>query len=228
MKPFVMFGFHPLFGDYVDAIHAAGGFLSRVVLNVPLPDRPEGERFEDCLDRYRAWLKKNGSDQRTEVLWLRDYSPRPEEHPVLGFRGTKLLPLVDQLRSKYNLKFFPLVHPSATVSPMAELEEGVFVGAGSVVGPNARVGRFSLINRGATIGHNSVLDDCVVIGPSVSVASLVHLEVGCVLGIGSTVIEHVRIGKGSYVAAGAVVLKDVLPARLVAGVPATEKKILSA
>jgi len=227
MKPFVMFGFHPLFNDYADAIHASGGFLSRIVLNIPLPERAAGERFEDCLERYRNWVRERGSDQETEVLWLRAYSPRPEERPVLGFRGPKSLPLVLHLRKEFNLSFPPLVHPAASVSPMAELEEGVFVGAGAVVASHARIGAFSLINRGATVGHDTVADEFVIVSPSAAVASWAHLGRGCILGIGSTVIEHVRIGEGSYVAAGSVVLKNVPPERLVAGVPAVEKKTLS-
>jgi len=110
---------------------------------------------------------------------------------------------------------------------MAELEEGVFVGAGAVVASHARIGAFSLINRGATVGHDTVADEFVIVSPSAAVASWAHLGRGCILGIGSTVIEHVRIGEGSYVAAGSVVLKNVPPERLVAGVPAVEKKTLS-
>ncbi len=226
MKPYVMFGVHPLFGDYVDAIHAAGGFLKRVVLNVPEPERPPGQSFKDGLERYHQWLNSRGVDRRVEVLRLDDYAPRAEEVCILGFRGTKVLPLVKRLREEHALTFPPLLHPTAAISPMAEIAEGVFVGAGAVVAPNARLGPFTLINRGATIGHDANLERCVVVGPSASAASWVHLEEGCVLGIGCTVIERICIGSGSYVAAGAVVLKDVPPGRMVAGVPAAEKKPL--
>jgi carbonic anhydrase/acetyltransferase-like protein (isoleucine patch superfamily) len=226
MIPYVMFGVHPLFGDYVDAIHAMGGYLARVVLNVPEPERPVGERFQDGLERYHCWLQTMGISRPVEVLALDDYLPRPEERPLLGFRGTKTAPLVKLLRERHGLSFPPLVHPTAYISPMADLEEGVFVGAGATVAPNARIGSFSLINRSASIGHDSVVERGVVVGPAVRTASWVRLREGCVLGVGCTVIERVEVGAGSYVAAGAVVLKDVHPWRLVAGVPAVEKKTL--
>lgn len=226
MKPYVMFGVHPLFGDYVDAIHAAGGRLARVVQNVPEPERPAGEGFLDSLERYHSWLRDSGDDHRVELIQLEDYLPVPGEIPILGFRGIKSVSLTELLKQRHGTVFPPLVHPSAYVSPMAVLEEGVFVGAGAVVAPNSRIGAFSLVNRGATIGHDTVLESRVIVGPSAGTASRVCLGEGCVLGIGCTVIERIEIGARSYVAAGAVVLKDVLPDRLVAGVPAQEKKVL--
>lgn len=43
------------------------------------------------------------------------------------------------------------------------------------------------------------------------------------IGIGATILQGVKIGKGAVVCAGAIVTKDVLPYEIVAGVPA--KKI---
>ena len=90
MNPYVMFGVHPLFGEYVDAIHAAGGRLATVVLNVHEPERPQGQRFEDGLDRYHRWLERAGIDHRVDVQWLDEFTPNRTEIPVLGFRGTNV------------------------------------------------------------------------------------------------------------------------------------------
>ena len=46
------------------------------------------------------------------------------------------------------------------------------------------------------------------------------------LGIGATVIPDIEIGKGTIVAAGAVVTQNVPPNVLVAGVPAVIKKTI--
>ncbi len=223
-KRYVLFGTHQLFGDYVDAIHSVGGILSRVVRNVEEPPRAEGDAFEDRLANYHAWLEKNGIDHRVQVDWLENYTPVEDELPVAGFRGPKLEPLIKTVKSRYGLVFRPLLHASAVVSPMSHLDEGSFVGANSVIGPNTEIGRFSYINRAVSIGHDTVLDDHVIVSPSVVVASRVRLCHGSVAGIGATILETVTIGEGSYVAGGAVVLKDVPPYRLVAGVPAVDKK----
>lgn len=219
-----MFGTHPLFGDYADAIHAGGGHLARVVRNRDEPARPAGDRFEDRLDRYQAWLHRQGASRRVEVVALEDFTPAAGEAYLFGFRGPQLRPLRDLLRERFGLSFAPLVHPAASVSPMASVGEGVFIGAGAVVAPHAAVGEFTFVNRSATIGHDTEVGPCVVIGPSAAIASRVRIGDGAIIGIGATVVEQLAIGAGSYVAAGAVVLKDVPAHVLVAGVPAVEKK----
>jgi serine acetyltransferase len=224
MTPWVMFGTHPLFGDYVDAIHSVGGVLTTVVRNVDEPPRPEGQRFEDRLARYHAWLDRIGLVHRVGVRSLDDFSAAPGERYLFGFRGTKVLPLRETVRARFGVPFAALAHASAAVSPMADLEEGVFIGARAVIAPNACIGAFTLVNRGATVGHDGRLGPCVTVGPSAAIASGVRIEPGAVIGIGATVLENLTIGEGAYVAAGAVVTSNVAPGMLVAGVPATEKK----
>ncbi len=224
LQPYVLFGTHQLFGCYADAIHSIGGIVSRVVRNMEEPPRAEGDAFEDRLANYHAWLSRAGIDHTVQVDWLENYVAVDGEVPVAGFRGPKLEPLIQEVKTRYGLEFRPLQHASAVVSPMSRLAEGVFVGAGSVVGPETEVGRFTYINRAASIGHDCVLEDHVIVSPSASIASSVHLTSGCVVGIGATVLEKVTIGEGSYVAGGSVVLKDVPAYRLVAGVPAVDKK----
>jgi acetyltransferase-like isoleucine patch superfamily enzyme len=63
------------------------------------------------------------------------------------------------------------------------------------------------------------------IGPSERRAGPVHsspitVEDGCWIGAGSILLPGVTIGRGSIVAAGSVVTKDVAPDTLVGGIPA--------
>ena len=51
-------------------------------------------------------------------------------------------------------------------------------------------------------------------------AAPITIETNVWIGTAATVLQGVRIGAGSVVAAGAVVTRDVPPATLVAGVPA--------
>jgi len=52
----------------------------------------------------------------------------------------------------------------------------------------------------------------------------VHIEDNVWIGAGAVILPGVRIGRGSIVAAGAVVREDVPPGALVAGVPAKVKR----
>jgi acetyltransferase-like isoleucine patch superfamily enzyme len=58
-------------------------------------------------------------------------------------------------------------------------------------------------------------------------AAAVVVEAGSFVGAGVTLLPGVRVGRGSFVAAGSVVTEDVPPATLVAGVPARAVRSLA-
>lgn len=109
-------------------------------------------------------------------------------------------------------------------------------GEGLRVGDHSNIGAYSYIGCSGyiEIGNN------VMMGPRVNLMaenhnfdrtdlsmkeqgvtrSFIKIEDDCWLGVNSTVVAGVTIGKGSIVAAGAVVTKDVPPYSIVAGVPA--------
>jgi UDP-N-acetylglucosamine acyltransferase len=51
----------------------------------------------------------------------------------------------------------PLIHPSAVISPKAELAKGVQVDAYAVIGPNVRIGERTVVKHHATIDRNTVI-----------------------------------------------------------------------
>jgi acetyltransferase-like isoleucine patch superfamily enzyme len=58
-------------------------------------------------------------------------------------------------------------------------------------------------------------------------AAAVVVEAGSFVGAGVTLLPGVRVGRGSFVAAGSVVTEDVPPATLVGGVPARALRALT-
>ena len=136
----------------------------------------------------------------------------------------------------------PRVALSAYIDPGAQVIGDVVVGERSSIWPNAtvrgdvhsiRIGeetniqdncclhverdQFPLIlgNR-ITVGHSVTLHGCVI-------------EDECLIGIGATVLNGVRVGAGSIVAAGALVTEgmQVPPGSMVMGVPAKVRRTLT-
>jgi len=114
----------------------------------------------------------------------------------------------------------PLIHPTAW------LEEGVVIGAGSVLcarailGAQAAVGRGCIVNTGAIADHETTIDDFAHLATGSRVAGRVRIGARSFIGIGSSVADNYTIGEGTVIGAGSVVV-DHIPAGVVAyGTPA--------
>lgn len=116
------------------------------------------------------------------------------------------------------------VHPTATVSSLAQVGTGNLINAGAIINAFATIGNGTIVNTGAIIEHDNQVGHYAQISPRVVLGGYVIVEALSFLGLGASVIPHITIGEGSIVGAGAVVIQDVEPYTLVAGVPATFKR----
>ena len=95
--------------------------------------------------------------------------------------------------------------------------------------PAAKIGKGILFDHATSlvIGETAVVEDCVSILQSVTLGGTGketedrHPKVrrGVLIGPGATILGNIEIGEGSKVTAASVVLKDVPPHSIVAGVP---------
>jgi sugar O-acyltransferase (sialic acid O-acetyltransferase NeuD family) len=113
-----------------------------------------------------------------------------------------------------------LVDPSAVVSSSAQIGLGCVIFPHCYVGAHAQIGDFLFCLAGSVINHDDVIEDRVTITSGVVLAGEVHVEEDCYLGQSSTVRELLRIGKGSMIGMGCVVLHDVAPNSVMVGNPA--------
>jgi len=136
----------------------------------------------------------------------------------------------------------PRVHPTAFVEASAQVIGDVHIGEDSSVWFNTVVRgdmHFIRIGDRTNVQDNSVihvrsgtcptiLEDEVTVGHSVTLHGC-HVEGGALIGIGSILLDDVRIGDHSIVAAGSLVSPGTIvpPRSLVMGRPARVKRSLS-
>jgi UDP-2-acetamido-3-amino-2,3-dideoxy-glucuronate N-acetyltransferase len=124
----------------------------------------------------------------------------------------------------------------------AQIEENVTIGERVFVDHDVKIGRNSKIQNGAQLYYPAVLGSGVFIGPNVIITNdkfpravnqkgqkkdgldwvpaQTIVEDYASIGAGAICVSPVVIGRGSMVAAGSVVTKDVPPRSIVAGLPA--------
>jgi sugar O-acyltransferase (sialic acid O-acetyltransferase NeuD family) len=98
--------------------------------------------------------------------------------------------------------------------------EGTVVVAGSIVQPDARIGRHAILGTACTIAHDCTIGDYAHIGPGCDLGGEVEIGEGTLVGIGATVMRGRRVGKWSIIGAGAVVVEDIPDNSVAIGVPA--------
>ncbi len=116
-------------------------------------------------------------------------------------------------------RLIALIDPGAFVSRTAVIGSGCVLYPNCFVGLNARLGDDIFCLSGCVINHDAVIEDRVIFATGVSLAGSVHVEADCYLGQACTIRQYIRIGRGSLIGMGAVVVKDVAPNSVIVGNP---------
>lgn len=136
----------------------------------------------------------------------------------------------------------PQIHPTAYVEPSAQVIGDVHLGEEASIWCNCtvrgdihyiRIGDRSNVQDNSVIHvrhgtHPTILEEEVTVGHSVTLHGC-YVERGCLIGIGSIVLDDVRVGERSLVAAGSLVSPGTIipPRSLVMGLPARVKRPLT-
>ena len=189
---------------------------------------------------YLAYLQEAG----VNVVGFLDDAPKSDKVcgiPVLG--GIDSLPLLkeqygveavycplgnNQLRVKFlsyakelGYKIPNYIHPSVIISPNVTIGEGVYILLGTTIMPHTQIGNYTMISMGVHLAHHTVLQEGVFLstGCNFGASIVAHRHAYC--GISSTIMTGIHeLGEDCLIGAGAVVIRDVEPKAVVAGVPA--------
>ena len=113
-----------------------------------------------------------------------------------------------------------VAHPTAWVSPSAQIGIGSVVFAQAAIQAQAVIGSGAILNTGCSVDHDARLGDGVHICPGARLAGEVQVGERSWIGIGASVIQQIRIGADVTVGAGAAVVRDLPDGVTAVGVPA--------
>ena len=106
--------------------------------------------------------------------------------------------------------FVSIIHPTATLSPRAEIGRAVFIGPQAIVNATADVRLGAIINSGAIIEHDACIEAFAHVAPGAVVCGGATVGRNALVGAGAVVLPGVEIAAGATVPAGSVARANTL------------------
>lgn len=160
-----------------------------------IDDDPKTHQHYGYAEPYLGSIKEH--EVRTDVKYLMAIAN-------LAYRQ----PIIERFKAE-GAVFTGLIHPTALISPSAELGEGVVISHNASVGPKVKIGKFNMLNSRCTIGHDTVLGDYNFISPQVVLSGNTKVGNGNLIGTNACTIPGVSIGNNNKIGAGMTVFKNV-------------------
>jgi len=137
-------------------------------------------------------------------------------------RRNSAIPMADL--TKFNCR----IEPGAIIRNMVEIGDHCVIMMGAVLNIGAVIGERTVIDMNVVVGGRAIVGKNCHIGAGTVLAGVIEppsaepviIEDDVLIGANAVVLEGVKVGKGAVVAAGSIVVKDVEPNTVVAGVPA--------
>lgn len=137
-------------------------------------------------------------------------------------RRNSAIPLLDMKEIEARIEPGAVIRENVTIGKNAVIMMGAMINIGAVIGEGTMIDMNAVVGGRGTIGKNCHIGAGAVIAGVIEPPSAtpVIIEDDVVVGANAVILEGVRVGKGSVVAAGAVVIEDVPENVVVAGTPA--------
>ncbi|MGH2705916.1 MAG: Gfo/Idh/MocA family oxidoreductase [Actinomycetota bacterium] len=189
----------------------------------PLSDAESGVRVLRVLEAAEASLEAGGAVRPMDAPFLEPAEAGAFVHP------TAVVDPGAEIGEETQIWHFGHVMPGALIGTGCVLGQNVFVASGVLIGDGVR------IQNNVSVYEGVELEDDVFVGPSATFTNVLRpraaidrrdqflktiVRRGATLAANCTVVAGVEIGRYAFVAAGAVVTRNVPDHALVAGVPA--------
>ena len=113
------------------------------------------------------------------------------------------------------------IHPSVIISPNVTIGEGVYSLLGTIIMPHTVIKNYVMISMNVGLAHHNVFEEGVFLSTGCNFEASIHANKYAYCGIASTIMTSLNeLGEDCLIGAGAVVIRDVEPNAVMAGVPA--------
>ncbi|TDJ54291.1 MAG: 2,3,4,5-tetrahydropyridine-2,6-dicarboxylate N-acetyltransferase [Ignavibacteria bacterium] len=141
-------------------------------------------------------------------------------------RRNSAIPMADL--TQYNCR----IEPGAIIRDMVEIGDNCVIMMGAVLNIGAVIGEKTMIDMNVVVGGRAIVGSNCHIGAGTVLAGVIEppsaqpvvIEDDVMTGANVVILEGIKVGKGAVIAAGSVVIRDVEPNMVMAGIPAKPLK----
>jgi sugar O-acyltransferase (sialic acid O-acetyltransferase NeuD family) len=151
---------------------------------------------------------------------ISDHKPMPDEVfiPALGNPVHKLK--AAELLESRSAAFINLIHPTAQVSPDAQLGTGIFIFSNCVVSVGACLQDFVALNVFVLVGHDASIGRGCTLSPGAMVTGNAKLGRGVSMSTHASIAPGLEVGDFATIGIGSAVVASIPAEQTVVGVPA--------
>jgi sugar O-acyltransferase (sialic acid O-acetyltransferase NeuD family) len=130
--------------------------------------------------------------------------------------------------SKRGARFATLVDPQAIIGERVTIGAGTQIQSGCILTCDIAIGEHCVLGIGSQVSHDCRLGNFATIAPGVTLPGSCELKDGAEVAIGATMPQKTTMEAGSMLGMGAVLTKNLSQDHLAFGVPARERRNLTA
>jgi sugar O-acyltransferase (sialic acid O-acetyltransferase NeuD family) len=199
-------------------IYGAGGLGREVLSMINQLSDWEVSGFVDDVLPVETMVK--GLPVLGNKSYLNKFSGNCHLIVAIGDPATKKK-IISSIENK-NVLYPILIHPAAVLQDALNITigKGSIICAGCVLTCDITIGEHVLLNLNTTIGHDVRIGNYASLMTGVNIGGQVEIGDEVLIGSGSNVRNKTHVGAHASVGMGSVVIKNVLPSTIVAGVPA--------
>ena len=175
----------------------------------------EGYNFVGFFDENR---KKNKKKCILGNLKDLNFNKKKIDFLLLGLGDNYLRAYLYKNLKKKKYNFLTFVHSSVKICNSVKIKEGSVVLMGAIVNSNSIIEEASIINSGSIVEHDCHIKFSSHICPGVYLAGNVSVGKYSMVGLGSRVIQNIKILDKVIVGAGSIILKDINKSSTVKGI----------
>ncbi|MBP1039688.1 2,3,4,5-tetrahydropyridine-2,6-dicarboxylate N-acetyltransferase [Vagococcus sp. BWB3-3] len=187
----------------------------------------EPVEFPGCQSFGCKRSKTVFGDYREVAAILAANEDKIKDYVIENDGRNSAIPLLDTKNINARIEPGAIIRDQVTIGDQAVIMMGAIINIGAEIGPS------SMIDMGAVLGGRATVGKRCHIGAGAVLAGVIEppsaapvvIEDDVLIGANAVIVEGVRVGKGSVVAAGAIVLEDVPENVVVGGVPARILKV---